>query len=609
LYPFLITIIIIVLSLSYQQHLMALLQAYDDEVMCLAMEAVAGLANPPPQHRYLEEFSRHSTALHKCAPHSVPLFDLAEAAAKVIGTASVTDIFSDDFTVTTAQLRAELVLETGKQGVRHNKAYGEGGKSRSSSSSSSLGDTSKLTGDNVYTCTPGDRSVIAVIDEAREKGLQEEHLPGLLCQLRFRRMFATKEGRVRLLSAQFEAVVTLLCCHADTTDLATFFQDKLRLPEDFVGLIRTGPGHKGYSQADTVPLSVRVLACKCLVALVSVQDSFQVVGPVTILGRFSWLQHDLGVNRGQYMGMLPCLLRASSAYLTGSNTDIATANPSSSSSMDVESGSGGGGAQCPPGGTGGYNYPPGEGSGSGVGDHGFSGPASAEQSHLAWIEQILTLTEALVNSPSGSVLPALTDNGFLTSVLTILKVPRRGRFDHQRAYIDSIIVSILDRAVSSTPGTLNVFSQQKGAHVCVGRILWELEWLHAQGGSGDAPVPIQGRLSNATPRNPKKSSTSSSSSSSAAAAAAVAETPVSGKGGKSIGQITTVHWMSQVLIHQLLMLFRNYKLDSQDDADSETCVKLLKGELMFTIFSTYSVLLLPSFSSLCVSLIHLLLSA
>lgn len=50
---------------------------------------------------------------------------------------------------------------------------------------------------------------------------------------------------------------------------------------------------------DIVPLDIRILALHCLVAIVGSQDT----SSVSVLGRFSWLQHELGVNRGQYMGI------------------------------------------------------------------------------------------------------------------------------------------------------------------------------------------------------------------------------------------------------------------------------------------------------------------
>ena len=331
----------------------------------------------------------------------------------------------------------------------------------------------------------GPSALVEAVEAACKEGVANEHLLGVLSHARFSCMLGNEKGRVQLITIQYQAVMALLCCHADITGLSNFFQDKARLLADFVELIRTGPGNQAYDPS-ILPLEIRVLACRCLVALVDTHqdDNFNMVGPVSVMGRFSGLQHDLGVNRGQYMGMLPCLLRASSAFLTNLSSD--GADYLNSGSMDVVLS---------------------EASGL----RGFSQQTAKDEArHLAWIEQILILTEALVGTPTGSVLPALTDNGFLISLMTVLKLPRRnGRHDNQRAFIDSIIVSILDRAVCYLPASLHVFSRQKGAKLCLGRVLWELEWLASQEGLMEAPSSFK---TTPTPRKGRKAASSTGSS-------------------------------------------------------------------------------------------------
>ena len=68
------------------------LQAYDDEVVGLAMNALEELAVPPPQHRYHGEFNRHQTPLHKVATHSLPLFDIVDAACQTMGEVPLMDL-------------------------------------------------------------------------------------------------------------------------------------------------------------------------------------------------------------------------------------------------------------------------------------------------------------------------------------------------------------------------------------------------------------------------------------------------------------------------------------------------------------------------------------
>ena len=116
---------------------------------------------------------------------------------------------------------------------------------------------------------------------------------GLLWQIRFLHLMISREGRKMFLECLYHAVHTLLCCYPDGSLLSQFFQDKPDLVRDFLWLLRTGPGSVGYVQG-LVPIYLRQLSCQCLCAIVGSRDSAN----VSVLGgRFSWLQHDLGVNR------------------------------------------------------------------------------------------------------------------------------------------------------------------------------------------------------------------------------------------------------------------------------------------------------------------------
>jgi hypothetical protein len=116
---------------------------------------------------------------------------------------------------------------------------------------------------------------------------------GLLWQIRLLRLLLTSDGRRLFLECLYHAVHTLLCCHPDGTLLSQFFQDKPDFVKDFLALLRTGPGSVGYVKG-LVPIYIRQLACLCLGAIIGSKDTTN----VSVLGgRFSWLQHDLGVNR------------------------------------------------------------------------------------------------------------------------------------------------------------------------------------------------------------------------------------------------------------------------------------------------------------------------
>jgi hypothetical protein len=133
----------------------------------------------------------------------------------------------------------------------------------------------------------------------------------LIWQIRLLRFMLTLEGRKVFLEALYHAVHVLLCSHPDGTLLSQFFQDKPDILKDFLYLLRTGPGSVGYVKG-MVPIYLRQLSCLCLNAIVGSRDSANVS---VMGGRFSWLQQDLGVNRGQYMGLLPCILRSMTSFL------------------------------------------------------------------------------------------------------------------------------------------------------------------------------------------------------------------------------------------------------------------------------------------------------
>ena len=81
---------------------------------------------------------------------------------------------------------------------------------------------------------------------------------------------------------------------------------------DFVYLIKSGPGSQDNEPSIHLPLDIRNLACKCLEYVIGSRDE---TSGGSIASRFSWLQHDLGVSRGQYMGVLPCLIRSITSFL------------------------------------------------------------------------------------------------------------------------------------------------------------------------------------------------------------------------------------------------------------------------------------------------------
>jgi len=187
----------------------------------------------------------------------------------------------------------------------------------------------------------------------------------------------------------FLSVSILLNSHPNSSILYQFFQDKTDLLRDFIYLLKTGPG-SGERGVD-IPLDIRIHACRCLVAIVGSRDN----SSVSVLGRFSWLQHELGVNRGQYMGLLPCLLRSTALYLMGQEVPA---------SIDPDT------------------------------------TESDNDDRMRWIEMILILTQSLIQT--STALQALTDNGFVALAISLLQqMPAENR-SPLRLGVETVVVQV-----------------------------------------------------------------------------------------------------------------------------------------------------------------------
>ena len=119
---------------------------------------------------------------------------------------------------------------------------------------------------------------------------------------------------------------------------------------------------------------------------------------------------------------------------------------------------------------------------------------------LLWTESVLGLTMALISVTTA--LPALTDNGVISSIATVLshkplrtnKHPlnslidavERDRITIIRLHIDSLVVQILDTAITNHSGSFVAFKDQGGAEAALLRLLDELEILSSE--RSDSPT-------------------------------------------------------------------------------------------------------------------------
>jgi len=250
------------------------------------------------------------------------------------------------------------------------------------------------------------------------------------------------------------------------------------------------------------------------------------------------------------MGLLPCLLRSSTAYLIeiDQNHGAVMVSSSSSTSNNVNT-----------------NVNSNSNNTKDEKDKKDDDSSQERLERLLWIEQIFLLTSALINICTSNVLPALTENGLMNSLINVLKYPQRrdDSSDRQRAVVDSLLTMILDASISSLPAATTIFVEQKGPEACLQRILWELESLE--------------RVKNGH----KIRGMSISESENIGGASVTAE--ILEQGDETIGEVPH---MSKVLIQQLFMVFNTFLSERGNSAVTDHHrSELVKSEIMGKILA------------------------
>lgn len=246
--------------------------------------------------------------------------------------------------------------------------------------------------------------------------LPSRYMLSLLWRIRLQRSIGTLEGRTSILRTQVQSALILLGCHQHATQLSSFFADKTDMLSAFIALAQYTT-HESPTFAAAIPLDLAVYACHCLTAIVGSRDG----NSSSIMGHFTWLQYDLGVSRGQYMGLIPCLLRNNASYLISLQT-----------------------APKP--------------------------PDALAKLQLEWIEQIMVLIIGILNVPSA--LAPLTENGLILLFLDVLKV-RPKYHDVTYKYIEVIIVQILETLISNYNIAMTLFKDHNAVDVIMERMLYE----------------------------------------------------------------------------------------------------------------------------------------
>ena len=237
-----------------------------------------------------------------------------------------------------------------------------------------------------------------------------------------------------------------------------------------------------------VPYTIRTLALETLTSLISRRDV--VTGTLTNVARQTNVLSELGVGKGQYLGVLPTLIRYSLAAL---NSFLL--------SDDVE------------------NVPPGK-SEDGGGDKMMTNSGERdiglelglaflkatkppplprkerEERALEFIDSVLTLTSAVISVPSGTA--SLTDCGIIPALVSTValdsqmaqKKSSMGKEigeGEDSSYSESLlkfitaqVIQILEGAIVTHNGALTAFHELKGVDVLIRRLNVEVELVKGQ---------------------------------------------------------------------------------------------------------------------------------
>jgi len=479
--------------------LLLLLSAADDDVSSAALSALAMLATPPMLHRQqAPELASHTTALHNAnAIAHEQLLVLARGwGSRGSGLGLHTCVSYDD------SQQSLLPQHAGNVSFDY--------LPRSKSDLVSI----TIPSEDIYyrdthnvSCGYFKLSTAELFFMCKEQSgdvLPPQKMFALLAKIRLGRAFHTNATRVKAVEARLRALICVLHVYPTQDILAGYFQAQPELCGEIVDLLRptisTGRDrvvmNAGSADADealsastaatttvvSIPHSVLTLAIEALTALVARRDGSN--GGLSPVAREAKALSELGVGKGQYLGLLPTLIRYSLASLN-SFRDASTFKMGQLKNdreekitdidmdLDLDLGMAFLEATKPP-----------------------ALPLEIqEERSLEFTDAVLTLTSALVSVPSGTA--ALTDCGLIPALISTLAHHGRSNKDSNkstqvsyseclRKFITAQAVQILEGAIVTHNSALTAFHELNGVDLLVGRLNEEIGLIKSQGEVMDA---------------------------------------------------------------------------------------------------------------------------
>jgi hypothetical protein len=382
-----------------------LLGAIDEVIAEKALNCLYRLALLPLAHRCEKYLSKTLTNLHKNPKYYSFLFEMVDASYMNMN-ASWKVILSNEFTIPESMHSVVIT-----------PALADNNTNNSSSDNN-------FVLKNLYNDR---RSIPEIIsEEGKQLSIAQKCLLSWI--IRFRRLLMSSEGKKKLLQLQLQMAFILLT-HPEKTTLFKFFHDKLELIKDFVWMISSPPSEVSSASSVDDLIDCRILATQCLSAALETRNS----SSPPFFMHFPWLLDDLGVSRGQYMGVVPCLIRYSVSKLIALKKKTELLTPE-------------------------------------------------EGQTLSWIENVFFMISMIMSVTAA--LPALTDNGLVHSFLTILKTPcpkNNNNLQLQRqnesslfVFIDTLCMDILLSAFRHYPTILIIFKENLGIETIIHRLTNEM---------------------------------------------------------------------------------------------------------------------------------------
>lgn len=317
----------------------------------------------------------------------------------------------------------------------------------------------------------------------------------LLTIIRLARSFHASSMRILAIEHRLRALICMLSCHPSPESVSAYFAAQPELCGELVDLVRPTVSGGNISSASVavggggennilaladspqVPYNIRTLAIETLTALVARRDT---AGTVTNVSRQVNVMSELGVGKGQYMGLLPALIRYSLAALNSFLLHAATSKGGRSEEVPVNRGRDIGlelglaflkATKPPP-----------------------LAQKDREERALEFIDSVLTLTSAVISVPTGTA--ALTDCGIIPALVSTIALdsqtaqmnavnessPFLSENVNEESYSDCLLkfisaqaIQILEGAIVTHNSALAAFHELKGVDILVQRLSVEVE--------------------------------------------------------------------------------------------------------------------------------------